>query len=358
VKALSVLDAQADFRGWGGEAMQQAGVQLVRHYREMSFMGFLEVLQNLRTIRRLLRECQDDIAQWQPDVVILVDFAGFNLRIARFAKKQNFRTFYYISPKIWAWNQKRAYKIKRLVDRMFVILHFEKAFYERYDYAVDYVGNPLFDAVSAFQPAADFRARHTLGERPLIALLPGSRVQEIRQMLPVMLAVVPHFPHYQFVVAGVSHLPESLYKEVRKAGLPLVFDATYDLLHHAEAALVTSGTATLETALFRVPQVVCYRTSWLSYQIGRQVIAVSFISLVNLIADRKVVPELIQHECRPQRLREELARALGEGRASMLEGYETVIERTGTEGASERTAQLMWQYLQEPSVSHEGEGHP
>lgn len=279
------------------------------------------------------------------DVLILIDYAGFNLRMARFAKKHGIRVFYYISPKVWAWNQRRALKIKATVDKLFTILPFETEFFAKYDYKVEYVGNPLLDALADFQPNSSFRQEIGVDARPVIALLPGSRHQEITSILPLMLRVVSHFPSYRFVVGTVSNLPASLYNALL-ADYPNVLrvdDAAYDLLHISTAALVTSGTATLETALLNIPQVVCYKTTGISYAIAKNLIAVPFISLVNLIADREVVKELIQNDLTPDQIRAELQRILPgqEGRSILLSGYADVQKKMGSPGASERAGRLM-----------------
>lgn len=345
IRAIHHHDPKASFRAYGGEQMEAAGAVLVRHYREMAFMGFLEVVKNLGTIRQILKECQADLLVHRPDALILIDYAGFNLRMARFAKRHGIRVFYYISPKVWAWNQRRALKIKANVDRLFTILPFETEFFAKYDYKVDYVGNPLLDALADFKPDPNFRAKSGLGEEPIIALLPGSRHQEITSILPIMLQTTRSFPDYQFVVGTVSNLPDELYSSLL-ANYPTVKrvdDAAYDLLHVATAALVTSGTATLETALLTIPQVVCYKTTGISYAIAKRLIAVPFISLVNLIADREVVKELIQNDLTPVRAATEL-RAILPGspdRTVQLAGYADVQKKMGEPGASERAGQLM-----------------
>ena len=345
IRAVRANDTTAQVRAWGGEQMEAARATLVRHYRDLAFMGFWEVAKNLGTIRSLLRECQADVLTHRPDVLILIDYAGFNLRMAKWAKKHGIRVFYYISPKVWAWNQRRALAIKANVDRLFVILPFEKIFFSKYDYAVEYVGNPLLDALANHQPNPAVVSQLAQSDKPLIALLPGSRHQEITAMLSVMLETSRLFPDYQFVVGTVSNLPDSLY-DALLADYPAVLrvsDAAYDVLRAATAALVTSGTATLETALLDVPEVVCYRTSWLSYAIARRVIAVPYISLVNLIMDRPLVTELIQDELTPTRAADEL-RAILPGnprRDVMLAGYADLRERMGDPGASERAGTLM-----------------
>ncbi|WP_234733744.1 lipid-A-disaccharide synthase [Tellurirhabdus bombi] len=352
IQAIRRHDSSATFRAWGGEQMQAAGAVLVRHYREMAFMGFLEVVQNLSTIRRNFRDCERDLLQHRPDVLILIDYAGFNLRMARFAKRHGIRVFYYISPKVWAWNQKRALKIKALVDRLFVILPFEVDFFQKYAYQVDYVGNPLMDAIAAFQPDPAFREQFAkISNRPVIALLPGSRKQEVEGMLPLMLSACKEFVNYQFVVAGVSNLPSSLYQQHLAAypNIPVITDDAYNLLSIAEAALVTSGTATLETALLHVPQVVCYRTGTISYLIARQLIAVDHISLVNLILNKEAVKELIQNDLNPANIRTELSKILinGQNRQSQLADYARLQQIVGGPGASDRAGELMVKYAQE-----------
>jgi lipid-A-disaccharide synthase len=354
IRSIRQHDPQAQFRAYGGEQMETAGATLVRHYREMAFMGFVEVARNLGTIRRIMRECQADLLAHRPDVLILIDYSGFNLRVAKFAKAHGIRVFYYIAPKVWAWNPSRAKKIKASVDRLFTILPFETEFFARYDYKVDYVGNPLLDALDQFQADPQFRMKFadvakSGQEKHIIALLPGSRRQEILGMLPTMLSATRHFPDYQFVVGTVSNLQTSLYDELLQnyPDVGRVHDAAYDLLTVATAALVTSGTATLETALFRVPQVVCYKASKLFYAIAKRAMAVRFISLVNLIADREVVKELIQ-DFREDTVVSELRAILpgGPRRADQLAGYADVRQRMGAPGASERAGALMVQVLQ------------
>ncbi len=348
LRAIRHHDPKAQCRAWGGDDMAAAGAQLLRHYRDLAFMGIWEVAKNWRTIRGLMAECQQQILDFQPDVVIFIDYGGFNLRVAKWAKSGGIRTFFYISPKVWAWNQGRAWRIKRDVDRLFVIFPFEVGFFKKYDYDVDYVGNPLFDAIAAFRPDPAFRSRYQLGNRPLIALLPGSRRQEVTGILPRMLLAVRHFPQYQFVVAGVSNLPQSLYEELlTDQSLPVVTDAAYDLLSNAEAALITSGTATLETALFGVPQVVCYHTSALTNALGRMFIKVPFLSLVNLVAEREVVRELIQGDLNENNLVTELKKITLEAstRQHQLDAYAEIRVKLGEVGASERAGELMVKYL-------------
>lgn len=346
IKALSVADSKAKFRVWGGDLMEQAGATLVKHYRDLAFMGFLEVLLNLRTILGNIRFCKSDIAEFSPDVIIFIDYPGFNLRMAKWAKARGFRTHYYISPQIWAWKENRIRQIKQDVDQMYVILPFEKPFYEdKHKMAVSFVGHPLIDAI-ANRPKANLKTlkeSHGLGNQPIIALLPGSRQQEIQKMLSAMLSVVEAFPDYQFVIAGAPSQPEKVYKSyIKNDRIHFVSNATYDLLSIADAALVTSGTATLETALFKVPQVVCYKSSWLSYQIGKRVVKLKFISLVNLIMDRKVVTELIQNELNTQRLTAELKHILEPKTQKLLQvDYNDLEQKLGGPGASQKVAELV-----------------
>jgi len=346
MKALKTEDAQAEFRYFGGDKMQAEGGDLVKHYADMAFMGFTEVLLNLRTILKNMKACKADVLAYQPDVLVLIDFPGFNLKIAEFAKQHGIKVCYYISPKVWAWNQKRVLKIKRIVDHMFCILPFEVDFYKEWDMEVDYVGNPLLDEIAQFVPNADFKAQHGLNEQLIIALLPGSRKQEIERLLPVMLSVVNQFKNYQFLIAAAPTFNEAYYQQfIGNNKAALVFNQTYNLLHNAHAAIVASGTATLETALFNVPQVVVYRGGTISIAIARLLVKIRFISLVNLIVDRKVVTELIQEDCNSQKVTEELTAIVdGKGREDMLKGYAHLHQLMGEAGASERTAKLIVKY--------------
>ena len=348
MKGILQHDPAAEFRAWGGDLMQQKGATLVTHYTDMAFMGFLEVVKNLPTILGFLKKCKSDLLEFQPDVLILIDYPGFNLRMAAFAKKRGLKVFYYISPKVWAWNQKRALKIKKNVDRMFVIFPFEVDFYKKYDYDVTYVGNPLMDAIEDFTPDPDFIRKNKLNEKKIIALLPGSRKQEVTGTLDTMLSIQTSFPDYEFVIAAVTSLPGSLYEKYQKLpNVTVVFEATYDLLSVAQAALVTSGTATLETALFGVPEVVCYRTSVVSYAIAKSLIRVPYISLVNLIMEKESVRELIQNEFSTKHLIEEL-RAILPGKAkrlTVLHDYKVLKKKVGKAGASQRAGAEMVGYL-------------
>lgn len=349
IKELKARDGQAEIRAWGGDLMRQAGAEIVKHYRELAFMGFAEVLANLRTILGNMKFCKRDIAAFAPDAVIFVDYPGFNLNIASWCRKNGYRTYYYISPQVWAWKEGRVKGIKKNIDQMLVILPFEKDFYEKHRYSVDYVGHPLLDALAS-RPHADpdaFRSENGLDERPIIALLPGSRRQEIKKMLPAMASAEKKFPGYQFVVAGAPGQGEDFYdKLLKNTGIRIVYGKTYGLLSSAHAALVTSGTATLETALIGTPEVVCYKGSPLSYMIGRMVVKVPFISLVNLIAGRKVVTELIQGGLNAENIERELGAILsGPVREKMLEDYASIRHILGDGGASARAAALITGYM-------------
>ena len=315
-------------------------------------MGFWEVITNLGKINRYLERCKNAITAFNPDVVVLVDFGGFNKRIAAWAKQRGIRVYYYISPKVWAWNESRAIRLKAIVDRMFVILPFEKEFYKKYDWDVDYVGNPVLDAVKAHAPSPDFLEKNGLSAKPLIALLPGSRKQEIRNMLELMVTVASKFPDYNFGIAAVSTVDGSLYADIGKCpNVFLIYEDTYNLLSRSIAAVVTSGTATLETALLNVPQVVVYRTSFISYRIARALIRVPFISLVNLIAGREVVRELIQSDLTVENLSKELRAIIaGPVRERVLSDYREIYEKLDTGSASENTARLIVHYLTASSV--------
>ena len=345
VRALRETDPEAEIRAWGGDLMRAAGAEVVKHYRDLAFMGFIEVAANLRTILDNIRFCKRDIEAFAPDAVILIDYPGFNLRIAAWCRQKGYTTFYYISPQVWAWKEGRVRAIKKNVDHMLVILPFEKDFYRRHGCEVDYVGHPLLDALAQRTPpdAASFRRTEGLDERPVVALLPGSRAQEIRAMLPVMVRMADTYPGCQFVVAATPVQPPALYgKIIGVRDVKTVTGRTYDLLSVAHAALVTSGTATLETALIGVPEVVCYKGSPVSYLIGRMVVKVPFISLVNLIAGREVVKELIQGEMNPKNLAVELQKILsGPVREKMLADYADIRHLLGDGGASRRAAELI-----------------
>jgi len=344
IKALKTKDTEANIRCWGGDLMQQAGGTLAKHIKDLAFMGFLEVLLNIGTIFKNIRYCKQDIHAFQPDVLVLIDYSGFNLRIAKWAKRNGFKTHYYISPQIWASREGRIHKIKSAVDRMSVILPFEKAFYEeKHNFPVRFVGHPLIDAIEDI-PVKDkevFCEENGLNKTaPIIALLPGSRKQEVHKMLRVMLTVIPHFPNYQFIIAGAPSLDKSFYTPfIKHANIAFVNNQTYALLQLSHAALVTSGTATLETALFKVPQVVCYKGNWISYQIAKRIITLKYISLVNLIMDKEVVKELIQNDLNPANLKDELSKILeSKQRNALISAYTILKEKLGGKGASVKAA--------------------
>lgn len=357
IKAIKQRDAQAEFRAWGGDMMQQQGAQLVKHYRDLAFMGFLEVAQNLGTILSNIKFCKQDILAYKPDALLLVDYPGFNLRIAKWAKQQGIKVIYYISPQLWAWNESRVEIIKRTVDLMLVILPFEEEFYQKHHYKVHFVGHPLLDAIDSGEwrvtsgVSLENRELRTVnseqqlatGNRELgtILLLPGSRKQEISKMLPIMLSVVKHFPQYEFIVAGAPSQPTAFYQNIiGNSKVKVVSEQTYNLLAKAHAALVTSGTATLETALFNVPEVVCYKGSWTSYQLAKRLIKVKYISLVNLILDKPAVIELIQEELTEENLVKELKNIVAESavRQGMLDDFIALKTKLGGIGASGRAA--------------------
>lgn len=348
IKSLKENDSEATFRGCGGEHMKEQGMTLKCHYKELAFMGFWEVLVNLRKISGYLNDVKKDILTFKPDVVVMIDYGGFNLKVASFLKANDIKSYYYITPKVWAWYQSRAKKIKRIVDRMFVILPFEKEFYRKFDWEVDYVGNPVLDAIKNHQPKGI--ELNNSANKPIVAVLPGSRLQEVNGVLKTVAKVIEQNPDYLFVVAKVDNLPLETYDSVvGLSNVRILEGETYDLLKQSEAAIVTSGTATLETALLNVPQVVVYNTSKLSYLIGRMMIQVNYISLVNLIADRRVVQELIQSDFNPVMLNTELTKLTTDKtyRQSMLEGYNEIQKLLNTGSASDNTAALIVKYLKE-----------
>lgn len=350
MKNIFKEDSNAEIRFWGGDLMQQAGGTLVKHYRDLAFMGFIEVVANLKTILNNIKICKADILKFNPDVIIFIDYPGFNMRIAKWAKNLNIKTHYYISPQIWAWKENRIKSIKRDIDKMYVILPFEKDFYEKkHNYPVEFVGHPLIDAIhnrSKTDPLL-FKKENNLEEKPIIALLPGSRKQEISKMLSEMLSVVEDFSDYQFVIAGAPSQDYEFYKQfLTNKNVRFISNKTYDLLSVSHAALVTSGTATLETALFKVPEVVLYKGSWASYQIAKRIITLKYISLVNLIMDKEVVTELIQDNCNKKQIKKELNKILTEDhRKVLLEEYNLLEEKLGGEGASSKTAHLIYSQI-------------
>ena len=355
LKGFRQVDPNASFRFWGGDRMQAQGGELVKHYRDHSIMGFWEVVVKFRQIKRNFRLCKEDLLNYHPDVLILIDYPGFNLRIARFAKKHNIPVYYYISPKIWAWKESRIKKIKVYVDRMFIIFPFEKDFYRKHDYPAEYYGNPLIDAIDEKQENREswenFVQEHGLEDKPVVAILPGSRKQEIDRNLSVMLEVIKNFNEYQFVVAGAPSIEPEYYRHyLRKTGVHFLYDKTYELLNHSIAALITSGTATLEAALFNVPQVVCYRANPVSYLIAKHFVRVSYISLVNLNMQKEVVRELIQDKMNHDTLKQELENILRNKDyiRSMKDDYSLLRELLGGRGASYRVAGSMYEHLKNP----------
>ena len=345
--SLATHNAQLQIRAWGGDRMAAAGAEVVKHYRELAFMGFTQVILNLRTILRNITLCKRDIEAFKPDAIILIDYPGFNLRIAEWAHAKGIPVHYYISPQVWAWKKGRVHTIERVVDRMYVILPFEQDWYAEYGMEVDFVGHPLLDAIAREGSTAMEPLPGDDG-RPVVALLPGSRTQEISGMVPLMKSVVAHFPEYRFVLAAAPSVPDTVYSELLGAApVTVVQGRTYDLLRQARAALVTSGTATLETALFGVPEVVCYRGGALNVWLARRLINVKFISLVNLIMDREVVRELIQQDLSEANLRKELEHIVRDGpaRDGMLADLQLLREKLGCGGASQKVATAVWKSL-------------
>ena len=359
MKALKAEDSQAEFRFYGGDLMRSVGGTLVKHYKEMAYMGFVPVMMHLRTILTNMKQCKQDVLAWNPDVLILVDYPGFNLDIAKYVKQHtSIPIYYYISPKIWAWKEHRIKNIRRDVDELFSILPFEVDFYQRHQYPIHYVGNPCVDAVDAFKTSKDgaetgeaFRQAYGLTAKPLVAILAGSRRQEIKDNLRVMMTTAQRFPHHQFVIAGVPTIEEAYYRKYIPQGIDvkIVFNSTYRLLQQAEAALVTSGTATLETALFDVPQVVCYYITCgrVMNLLRKLILKVKYISLVNLIVNREIVPELIGEQMNVERLEAELSRIVegGADRSQMLADYAAMREKLGGPGASQRAARQIVAHL-------------
>lgn len=348
IKAMKLLQPGADFRAWGGDKMQAAGATLVKHYRDLAFMGFVEVVMNLRTIFKNLAFCKQDISDYKPDAIILVDYPGFNLRIAKWAKEQDIKVIYYISPQVWAWKANRVKMMKQCIDKMLVILPFEKDYFKnKWNWEVEYVGHPL---VNVIDEAIHQQPLQKLSGKPVVALLPGSRKQEIKVKLPIMLQVAKQFTAYQFIVAKAPGLDESFYDDMLQGydNVSYVSNQTYNLLRQSSAALVTSGTATLETALFGVPEVVCYKGSPISYAIAKRVISIKYISLVNLIMDKPVVKELIQHELTPANITKELEALLHDPqrKQELSNDYKTLKELLSQGGnASEKAARSIVDFL-------------
>ena len=354
VKGLFNADPKAEIFCWGGDLMESAGAKLLMHYRKLAFMGFVAVVKNLGAIRKNLSLCKQQIDEYKPDVVIFIDYAGFNMRIAKYAKHKGYRTFYYISPKFWAWNEGRVEKIKKYIDRMFIIFPFEVAFYKKHGISVDYNGNPLVDEtesrISSFPPKESIHKFLGIEEKPVIALLAGSRKHEIELVLPEMIKMVRHFPEYQFVLAGVKNIQDDVYLNlIGKEPVILIKEKTYEILYVAQASLVTSGTATLEAALLDTPQVVCYKGDFFSMLIAWTVIKVKYISLVNLIMDFEVIKELVQYDLNEKNLLPELKAILpgGSKREKILSDYDILKEKLGPAGASSRIAMEMVKELKD-----------
>jgi len=336
VEELKKCNNEFEFRAWGGERLLAQGVQLAKHIKETAFMGFLDVLKNLGAIKENFNYCKQDILKYKPDALILVDYPGFNLKIAKFAKLHSIKVFYYISPKVWAWNRSRVTKIKRYVDELLVIFPFEVDFYQKHGMKVTYVGNPLLDEIGK----GNFSFLYST-EKPIIALLPGSRRQEIEGILPEMLMIVEYYPNHQFVIAATNNFSKQYYHSfIKEKDVKLVFDETYGLLSNATAALVTSGTATLETAFFKVPQVVCYKTNWLTYILAKNLIKIKYLSLVNILMDKLVVKELIQDELNANRIKIELDILLNDNK-QVLNDYSAIIKLLSKKGASKNAAQFI-----------------
>lgn len=355
IKELKIINPSSTFRCWGGDLMKSQCNKLVMHYDDFSYMGFLEVIVNAKKILSYISLCKKDIEEYNPDVIIYIDYPGFNMKIAEWAKRKNFINHFYISPKVWVWKEYRVKKIKRVIDKMYVILPFEEGFYiNKHNYKVDFVGHPLLDAIDNQKEfnRQEFLAKNKLSSKPVIALLPGSRNQEIIKLLPLMLDVVSNFNDYQIIIAGAPNKSIDYYKKIilsnkeSRSSIKVICNQTYDILRISSAAIVTSGTATLETALFRVPQVVCYKTSVISYLIGRLLIHnLKFISLVNIILDKHVVKELIQNNCNKDNLVIELQKILNKSdRSLMLKEYELLHKKLGGKGASKKTAELISKY--------------
>jgi len=349
MKELKKKDLKAEFRFLGGDLMQAAGGTLVKHFKETAYMGFVDVFFHLRAILKNIHFFKEDILKAKPDVVILVDYPGFNLRIAEFSHEAGIKVYYYISPKIWAWKQSRVEKIKKYIDKLFIIFPFEKEFYKKHNYEVEYVGNPVLDAVDTSDPNFDeFRKKYSLDERPIIALLPGSRKQEIKHNFKIMLNTAEHFPKYQFLIAGAASLDESIFRKyIHNHSVKLIYNDTYNILKHSNAALVTSGTATLETAVMNIPELVCYRGEHISYQIAKRLVKVDFISLVNLVMQKEVIKEFIQYDMTVENLKNELEQLLNNDvyRKTMLDNFEEMRKILGGKGASERTAERITELL-------------
>lgn len=348
MKQLKASDPHAEFRFWGGDKMKAVGGEMAEHYRNTAFMGFLEVIKNLRAIFNFISTCKKDIAQFQPDVIILIDYPGFNLRIAKWAKQKNYKIVYYITPQVWAWHKSRVHDLGKYTDKLLVILPFEAAFFDKYGYTSTFVGHPLLDAIHQFKPDPTFKSRYNINN-DVIALLPGSRKQEIKLILPVMLRAIHHLKT-SILLAGAPSISDELYMDILRqekmeSKVTLVRNETYDLLSIATMALVGSGTATLETALFKVPQIVCYKGSAFSYAIAKRLVNIKYISLVNLIAVKEVVKELIQDALTPENINEALE-IIVKNRPKIIADYDDLVKKLGSIGASERAANEIFKLIQ------------
>ena len=349
IQALKNLDQNAKFRAWGGDLMEEEGAIIVKHYEELAFMGIWEVVSHLYTIIKNLFKCKKDILKFNPDVIIYIDYPGFNLRIAKWAKKRGFKNHYYISPQVWAWREDRVKRMKKILDALYVILPFEKSYYEvKHQFPVHFVGHPLTDLIKDFKKNYNFHESYKLDlKKPIIALLPGSRIQEITKLLPLYVNVAKHFKKYQFIIAGVSGIKKEIYSSIiKESTVKTVYSDTYNLLQNSKAAIVTSGTATLETALFGVPQLVCYKISFISYIIGKIIIKVKYISLVNLILDKPAVKELIQENCYLDNLIYSLENLIQKNTLKKInKDYNELKKILGVTGASKRTAELIFKSI-------------
>lgn len=353
IKNLQKLDPDSQFRVWGGDKMEAAGGELVKHYKNHAFMGIVPVIKNLSTIRQNLNYVVEDIRSFLPDALILIDYSGFNLRVAKRVRSIGFRIFYYISPQVWAWRQNRVHAIKKLTDKVFTILPFEKEFYRKYGIDVEYVGHPLLDSIKEFRDGftisdEEFRVKNKLSSKAIVALIPGSRKQELLAQLPVMLATIRNFTDCQFVIAGMNSIKPEIYEQCTKGyEVSLILDQTYELLSFSKAAIVTSGTATLEAALFNIPEIVCYRAGTLSYLLVKNLVKIQFISMVNLIMGRLIVKELVQNDLTVEKVTEELRLLLTDQsyHEKMMDGYAELKNKLGGSGASHRAAQGMYNLL-------------
>ncbi|MGZ3902496.1 MAG: lipid-A-disaccharide synthase [Bacteroidia bacterium] len=351
IRELKNVDANADFRCWGGDLMQAAGGEIVKHYRDLAFMGFVEVAKNIRTIFRNIAFCKEDILKFKPDVLILIDYPGFNMRIAKWAKSQGIKVYYYIAPAIWAWHESRVNGVKKYVDRMYVILPFEPAVFAKHDCKVHYFGHPMADIIQEERgkiiSKEEFRKKYDLGDKPIIAMLPGSRAQELKHILPEMLKTVKHFPEYQFVIGAAASLPLEMYQEAAKGyDVKFVRNDTYTLMQHSHAGLIKSGTSTLEAGLFDLPEVLCYKGNPVSIQIGRWVAIAKYICLINLILDKPAVKELIQQELNEKMLVESLKDIVsGPKRNELLIAYKIVQEQLKAGNVTAKIAQDMYSCL-------------